>query len=82
MEYLCIELGELGQMTISDLERRDACTETIFFYERSQDKFHLLLNLFKAMGYLPELGSKMTDLVLTLLKGVTFVMQTKELPIL
>lgn len=74
--------GDFRQMTISYVERRDASADTISFYERSQDRFYMLLNLFKVMGHTPELGKTMTDLILALLKNGALDLQTKELLIL
>ena len=69
-------------MGISLVERKEAYADTIAFYDRSQDKFELLLNVFKALGHLPELGSKITDLVLELLKDGALDKRTKQLLVL
>ena len=44
-------MGDKGPMTISYVERRDACAETLQFYERSQDKFQLQV----LQGYIDEI---------------------------
>ncbi len=69
-------------MTISYVERDQANPETIGFYDKAEERFEMLLNIFKVFGHAPELGTVFTDLVMTILKDGELEWTTKELLIL
>jgi len=69
-------------MTVSYVERDQADAETLAFYDKSQGRFEMLLNIFKVFGHTPELGTVFTDLILTILKDGALEWATKELIIL
>jgi len=69
-------------MHISYIERNQANAETTAFYDRAEDRFEILLNIFKVFGHTPELGSVFTDSVLAMLKDAELDWKTKELLIL
>ena len=49
---------------ISYVEREQANAETITFYDKAEDRFEMLLNIFKVFGHTPELGGVFTDTVM------------------
>lgn len=69
-------------MTVSYVERGSADAQTLAFYDKAQDRFEMLLNIFKVFGHTPELGVVFTDLVMAILKDGTLPWVTKELLIL
>lgn len=69
-------------MTVSYVERDDANAETLEFYDRAEDRFQALLNIFKVFGHHPEYGKVFTDLVMAILKDGELDWLTKELLIL
>ena len=69
-------------MTVSYVERGQADAETKVFYDKAEDRFEMLLNIFKVFGHTPELGSVFTDLVMAILKDGALDWKTKELIIL
>ena len=69
-------------MTVSYVERDQANDETIAFYDKAEDRFTMLLNIFKVFGHTPELGTVFTDLVMAILKDGELDWITKELIIL
>ncbi len=69
-------------MSVSYVERDQASAETIEFYDKAEDRFEMLLNIFKVFGHTPELGTVFTDLVMAILKDGELDWVTKELIIL
>ncbi|MDH3675666.1 MAG: carboxymuconolactone decarboxylase family protein [Anaerolineae bacterium] len=69
-------------MTVSYVERDQADAVTNAFYDRAEDRFELLLNIFKVFGHTPELGTIFTDSVMAMLKDGELDWKTKELLIL
>ena len=69
-------------MSVSYVERDDAGAETLAFYDKAEDRFEMLLNIFKVFGHTPELGTVFTDLVMAILKDGEIDWLTKELIIL
>ena len=69
-------------MTVSYVERDQADAETLKFYDRAEERFQALLNIFKVFGHHPEYGTVFTDLVMAILKDGELDWLTKELLIL
>ncbi len=69
-------------MTVSYVERAQANGETTAFYDKAEDRFEMLLNIFKVFGHTPELGTVFTDLIMAILKDGEIDWVTKELIIL
>ncbi len=69
-------------MTVSYVERDEADVETLKFYDRAEERFQALLNIFKVFGHHPEYGTVFTDLVMAILKDGELDWLTKELLIL
>lgn len=69
-------------MTVSYVERDQASPDTNAFYDKAEERFELLLNIFKVFGHTPELGTIFTDSVLAMLKDNELEWSTKELLIL
>jgi AhpD family alkylhydroperoxidase len=69
-------------MTVSYVERDQASPETLAFYDKAEERFEMLLNIFKVFGHTPELGTVFTDLVMAILKDGELDWTTKELLIL
>jgi len=69
-------------MTVSYVERTDADTATLQFYDQAEERFTMLLNIFKVFGHTPELGKVFTELVMAILKDGELEWVTKELLIL
>lgn len=69
-------------MTVSYVERDQASPETNEFYDRAEDRFELLLNIFKVFGHTPNLGRVFTDSVMEMLQDKYLDWKTKELIIL
>ena len=69
-------------MSVSYVERDQADAETIAFYDKSEDRFQALLNIFKVFGHQPEYGTVFTDLIMAVLKDGVLDWTTKELLIL
>ncbi len=67
---------------VSYVEREQANAETITFYDKAEDRFEMLLNIFKVFGHTPELGGVFTDTVMAILKDGELDWVTKELLIL
>ena len=55
-------------MPVSYVEREQANAETNAFYDRAEERFELLLNIFKVFGHTPEYGTVFTDSVMAILK--------------
>lgn len=69
-------------MTVTYVEREQADAATLEFYDRAQDRFQALLNIFKVFGHHSEYGTVFTDLVMAILKDGELDWLTKELLIL
>jgi AhpD family alkylhydroperoxidase len=69
-------------MTVSYVEREQASAETLAFYDKAEDRFQALLNIFKVFGHHPEYGNAFTDLIMAILKDGEIDWLTKELLIL
>lgn len=69
-------------MTVSYVEREQANDATLEFYDRAEERFQALLNIFKVFGHHPEYGAVFTDLVMAILKDGELEWVTKELLIL
>ncbi len=69
-------------MSVSFVEREQASAETKAFYDAAENRFEMLLNIFKVFGHTPELGKVFTDSVMAMLKDSELEWVTKELLIL
>lgn len=69
-------------MSVSYVEREQASAETHAFYDKAEDRFKALLNIFKVFGHHPEYGNVFTDLIMAILKDGEIDWLTKELLIL
>ena len=69
-------------MSVSYVERAKANTETLAFYDKAEDRFQALLNIFKVFGHQPEYGMAFTDTIMAILKNGVLDWNTKELLIL
>lgn len=69
-------------MSVSYVEKEQATPETVAFYEKSEERFQALLNIFKVFGHQPEYGTVFTEMVLAILKDGVIDWLTKELLIL
>jgi AhpD family alkylhydroperoxidase len=64
------------------VERDQANAETLAFYDKAEDRFQALLNIFKVFGHQPEYGTAFTDMIMAILKDGVLDWKTKELLIL
>ncbi len=55
-------------MSVSYVERDPADAETTAFYDKSEDRFQALLNIFKVLGHQPEYGTVFTEMIMAILK--------------
>ena len=69
-------------MVVSYIERNQANEQANAFYNKAEDRFEMLLNIFKVLGHTPELGAAFTDSVMAMLKDAELDWKTKELLIL
>jgi len=69
-------------MTVSYVEREQASPQTLEFYDKAEERFEMLLNIFKVFGHTPELGTVFTDMIMAILKDGELDWTTKELIIL
>jgi len=69
-------------MAVSYVERDQADSATSEFYDKAEERFEMLLNIFKVFGHTPELGSVFTDTIMAILKDAELDWTTKELVIL
>ncbi|MBE0452705.1 carboxymuconolactone decarboxylase family protein [Roseovarius autotrophicus] len=69
-------------MTVSYVEREQANPETLAFYDRAEERFQALLNIFKVFGHQPEYGEVFTSTIMAILKDGVLDWNTKELLIL
>ena len=69
-------------MSVSYVEREQADAVTKEFYDKAEERFEMLLNIFKVFGHTPELGTVFTDSVMAMLKDGELDWLSKELLIL
>jgi AhpD family alkylhydroperoxidase len=69
-------------VSVSYVEREKANAETNAFYDKAEQRFEMLLNIFKVFGHAPEMGTVFTDTVMAILKDGELPWITKELLIL
>ena len=69
-------------MTVSYVERDQADSETLAFYDKAEERFQMLLNIFKVFGHTPKLGAIFTESVMEMLQDSYLDWKTKELLIL
>lgn len=69
-------------MSVSYVEREQASAETIVFYDKAEERFQALLNIFKVFGHQPEYGNVFTETIMAILKDGELDWLTKELLIL
>jgi AhpD family alkylhydroperoxidase len=69
-------------MAISYVERDQADAETNAFYDDAEERFQMLLNIFKVFGHTPGLGRTFTANIMEILKDGYLDWPTKELIIL
>ena len=69
-------------MSVSYVEREQADEATLAFYDKAEERFEMLLNIFKVFGHTPELGTVFTDNIMAILKDGELDWLTKELIIL
>ena len=69
-------------MSVSYVEREQADDLTNEFYNDSEGRFEMLLNIFKVFGHTPKLGRIFTDSVMEMLQDGELEWKTKELLIL
>jgi len=69
-------------MTVSYVEREQASPETLAFYDKAEERFQALLNIFKVFGHQPEYGQVFTDTIMAILKDSEINWLTKKLLIL
>jgi AhpD family alkylhydroperoxidase len=72
----------MSQIGVSYVEREQANPATIAFYDKAEDRFQALLNIFKVFGHQPEYGDAFTVLIMAILKDGELDWLTKELLIL
>ncbi len=70
-------------MGVSYVQREDANAEINAFYDDAEQRFDMLLNIFKVFGHVPEYGKTWTAVIMAILKdGPELDWATKELLIL
>ena len=70
-------------MGVSYVQREDASAEVNAFYDDAEQRFEMLLNIFKVFGHVPEYGKAWTAVIMAILKdGPELDWKTKELLIL
>lgn len=69
-------------MAVSYVEREQAGPETTAFYDKAEERFQALLNIFKVFGHQPEYGEVFTETIMAILKDGVLDWKTKELLIL
>ncbi len=67
---------------VSYLEPEQASAEAKEIYRKGEERFEMLLNIFKVMGHAPELMSPFSDFIMEILKDGRVDWVTKELLIL
>lgn len=69
-------------MAVSYVERDQADAETNAFYDDAEERFQMLLNIFKVFGHTPGLGRTFTANIMEILKDGYLDWPTEELIIL
>lgn len=70
-------------MGVSYVQREQATPEVNAFYDDAEERFEMLLNIFKVFGHVPEYGKTWTAVIMAILKdGPELDWKTKELLIL
>lgn len=69
-------------MSVSLVEKEHADELTQKFYKDSEERFEMLLNIFKVLGHTPQLGAIFTESVMEMLQDAELDWKTKELLIL
>lgn len=69
-------------MSVSYVERETADELTHSFYNDAEERFEMLLNIFKVFGHTPKLGAIFTQSVMEMLQDSYLDWKTKELLIL
>jgi len=70
-------------MGVSYVQRSDASAEVNAFYDEAENRFQMLLNIFKVFGHVPDYGKVWTAVIMEILKdGPELDWKTKELLIL
>jgi AhpD family alkylhydroperoxidase len=69
-------------MSVSYVERESADELTHSFYDDAEERFEMLLNIFKVFGHTPKLGAIFTESVMEMLQDAHLDWKTKELLIL
>ncbi len=69
-------------MSVSYVEREQAGPDTLAFYDKAEERFQALLNIFKVLGHHPEYGNAFTEVIMAILKDGELDWLTKELLIL
>ena len=72
----------MSTMGVSYVEREQANPATLEFYNKAEERFKALLNIFKVFGHQPEYGNAFTDMIMAILKDGELDWLTKELLIL
>lgn len=53
------------------MQREDASDDVIEFYDAAEERFEMLLNIFKVFGHVPEHGKAWTAAIMAILKRRT-----------
>ena len=70
-------------MGVSYVQREDASADVNAFYDDAEQRFQMLLNIFKVFGHVPDHGKAWTAVIMEILKdGPELDWKTKELLIL
>lgn len=69
-------------MTVSYVEREQASPKALEMYDKAEERFTMLLNIFKTMGHCPNLFLPFTDFIMEILQDGEIDWVTKELIIL
>ncbi len=69
-------------MSVTYVEREQADPITTGFYDDAEERFEMMLNIFKVFGHTPKLGKIFTDSVMEMLQDSYLDWPTKELLIL
>lgn len=69
-------------MSVSYVERDQASPKALEIYDKAEERFTMLLNIFKVMGHCPDLCSPLTDFIMEILQDGEIDWITKELLIL
>lgn len=81
MTFSEINWTNAGQ-PIACVEPENADAATLAFFDKAEERFSDLLNVFKILGHQPEYGHAFTNMILAILKDGVLSWQMKELLIL